>query len=230
MKILLAEDDHQIAQSLTEALTDQHYLVDTAVDGQEGWDYVAAFAYDLLILDVTLPKLDGISLCRRLRSQGNQVPVMMLTARDTSVDKVVGLDAGADDYVIKPYNLQELYARVRALLRRGSSPLSTLLEWGKLQVNPNLHQATYNKQLLQLTPKEYCLLELLVRSGGKVLSRSIIIENLWSFDEPPTEDAVKALVKRLRQKLKQAGACDDFVTTAYGFGYHLKDFATTTLV
>ncbi|BAZ11365.1 two component transcriptional regulator, winged helix family protein [Calothrix sp. NIES-4071] len=230
MKILLAEDDCRIAQSLTEALADQHYLVDAVANGQEGWDFVTAFNYDLLILDVTLPKLDGISLCRRLRSQGNQVPVMMLTARDTAVDKVEGLDAGADDYVVKPYNLQELSARIRALLRRGSSPLSTLLEWGKLQVNPNLHQATYDQQLLQLTPKEYCLLELLARSGGKVLSRGIIIESLWSFDEPPTEDAVKALVKRLRQKLKLAGACDDFVTTAYGFGYHLKEFGNTTLL
>ncbi len=230
MKILLAEDDCRIAQSLTEALADQQYLVDAVADGQEGWDFVTAFTYDLLILDVTLPKLDGISLCRRLRSQGNRVPVMMLTARDTPADKVFGLDAGADDYVVKPYNLQELSARIRALLRRGDSPLSSLLEWGKLQVNPNLHQATYDKQLLQLTPKEYCLLELLMRSCGKVLSRSAIIESLWPFEEPPTEDAVKALVKRLRQKLKLAGACDDFVTTAYGFGYHLIDFGSTTLV
>lgn len=225
MKILLAEDDHRVAQSLVDALADQHYLVDNVPDGQQGWDYITAFNYDLVMLDVTLPKLDGFSLCRRLRSQGYRIPVMMLTARDTTTDKVAGLDAGADDYVIKPYNLQELSARIRALLRRGTCPLSNLLEWGKLQVNPNLHQATYEQQLLQLTPKEYCLLELLIRSGHRVLTRSEIIESLWSFEEPPTEEAVKALIKRLRQKLKQAGANDDFITTAYGFGYHLKEFS-----
>jgi two-component system, OmpR family, response regulator len=224
MKILLAEDDCRISQSLTEALTDQHYLVDIAGDGEEGWEFVKAFDYDLLLLDVTLPKLDGIRLCRQLRSQGNCTPVLMLTARDSTADKVEGLDAGADDYVIKPYNLQELFARIRALLRRGNNPLSAFIEWGKLRVDPNVCQASYQEELLQLTPKEYRLVELLIRSGRRVVSRSQIIENLWSFDEPPTEDAVKALVKRLRQKLKAAGAPDDFVSTAYGFGYSLKEY------
>lgn len=225
MKILLAEDDCCVAQSLTAALAEQHYQVDVATDGQKGWEFVKAFSYDLLLLDVTLPKLDGINLCQQLRSQGYRMPVMMLTARDTAADKVTGLDAGADDYVVKPYNLQELSARIRALLRRGSNPLSTVLEWGYLQVDPNLCQAVYEEKPLSLTPKEYRLLELLVRSGHRVLSRSAILENLWSFDEPPTEGAVKALVKRLRQKLKSAGASNDFLDTVYGFGYRLKAYS-----
>ncbi|MBW4671198.1 MAG: response regulator transcription factor [Cyanomargarita calcarea GSE-NOS-MK-12-04C] len=223
MKILLAEDDSRIAQLLTEALANQHYLVDIAPDGEKGREFANSFTYDLLILDVTLPKLDGINLCRQMRSQGCRTPIMMLTARDTADDKVTGLDAGADDYMIKPYNLQELLARIRALLRRGDNPFSALMEWGVLRVDPNTCQVTYAEQLLQLTPKEYSLIELLIRAGRRVTSRNQIIDNLWSFEEPPTEDAVKALVKRLRQKLKATGAPDDFITTAYGFGYHLAD-------
>ena len=222
MRILLAEDDERIAESLAEALTDQHYVVDIAADGQEGWDFVEAFAYDLLLLDVTLPKLDGISLCRQLRSRDYRVPILLLTARDTTADQVAGLDAGADDYVLKPYKLQELSARIRALLRRGNSSLSPVMQWGNLQIDPNTCQATYESRPLQLTPKEYRLLELLLRNGVRVLSRRVILENLWSFEDPPEDDAVKALVKRLRQKLKVAGAPDDFVATAYGLGYHLK--------
>jgi two-component system, OmpR family, response regulator len=223
MKILLAEDDCRIAQSLTEALSKEHYIVDRASDGQEGLEFVQVGDYNLLLLDITLPKMDGISLCNKVRSQGFRMPIMLLTARDTAGDKVAGLDAGADDYVVKPYNLQELSARIRALLRRGNNPLSAIMEWGNLRLDPNLHQANYGEQLLSLTPKEYYLLELLVRSGRRVLSRNQILDNLWSFDEAPTEDAVKALVKRLRQKLKKAGASDDFVVTAYGFGYHLTE-------
>jgi two-component system, OmpR family, response regulator len=223
MKILLAEDDSRIAQLLTEALANQHYIVDIAQDGEKGREFVNSFTYDLLIFDVTLPKLDGINLCRKVRSQGCRTPIMMLTARDSTDDKITGLDAGADDYVIKPYNLQELLARIRALLRRGDSPFSAVMEWRALRVDPNTCQATYDEQVLQLTPKEYCLIELLIRAGRRVTSRNQIIDNLWSSEEPPTEDAVKALVKRLRQKLKTAGASDDFITTAYGFGYHLAD-------
>ncbi|NJL78148.1 MAG: response regulator transcription factor [Richelia sp. RM2_1_2] len=222
MKILLAEDDCHIAQSLTEALLNQQYSVDVAPDGLQGWDFVQACSYDLLLLDVTVPKLDGLSLCRKIRANGYQVPVLMLTARDSTADKVAGLDAGADDYVVKPYELQELSARIRALIRRGRNPSSATLEWENLQLDPNTCQANYADQILTLTPKEYRLLELLIRSGRHVLSRSAILDNLWTFDETPTEDAVKALVKRLRQKLKTAGASDDFIETVYGFGYHLK--------
>lgn len=225
MRILLVEDDPRIAEALAEALVIQHYVVDVAVDGQEGWDYVKTYNYDLLLLDVTLPKLDGISLCKQLREQDYRMPILMLTARDTTEDQVAGLDAGADDYVVKPYKLYSLMARIRALIRRGSSSLSPELEWESLWLDPNLCQATYEGQLLQLTPKEYRLLELLLQHGGQVLNRSVIIDTIWSFDEPPEEHAVKALVKRLRQKLKRANAPSDLVVTAYGMGYYLKSFA-----
>jgi DNA-binding response OmpR family regulator len=225
MKILLAEDDERIGQLLAEALIEQHYVVDLAADGQECWDFVKSSAYDLLVLDVTMPKLDGISLCRQLRAQGLRMPILMVTARDTTDDQVAGLDAGADDYVAKPYKLKELLARIRALLRRGNFSLSPVMEWENLQVNPNTCQVTYAGKPLQLTPKEYRLLELLLRVGGRVLSRQEILDNLWSFYDPPEGDAVKTLVKRLRQKLKAAGTPDDFVVTVYGLGYSLKQYS-----
>ena len=222
MRLLLVEDDKLINQLLAEALSNQHYVVDVAADGHAGWDFVKSFDYDLVLIDVMLPKMDGISLCRQLRTQGYQMPVLMLTARDATEDRVNGLDAGADDYVIKPYKLQELSARIRALLRRGGSSLPPAMKSGNLSLDVNTREVTYKGCPLRLTPKEYRLLELFMRSGSKVLSRSAILENLWSFDEPPDEDAVKALVKRLRQKLKLAGSPGDPIETAYGVGYRLK--------
>lgn len=222
MRILIVEDDERISESLAEAFTDQHYVVDVATDGQAAWDFVGTLNYELILLDVMLPKLDGISLCRQIRSHGYRMPILMLTARDTTADQVTGLDAGADDYVVKPYKLQELMARIRALLRRGSSLLPPVLEWGSLRLDPNSCDVTYKKQPVQTTPKEYRLLELFLRRGCRVFSRSAILENLWSFEEPPGEDTVKAHIKRLRQKLKVAGAPDDFIETVYGLGYRLK--------
>ena len=222
MKILLVEDDDRIARALAEALTDQHYAVDVAQDGLEGWDWVEAFPYNLILLDVMLPRLDGIAFCQRLRQKGHTLPVLMLTARDASTDKVLGLDAGADDYVVKPFDLKELLARIRALLRRGSVTLPPLLAWENLRLDPAACEVVYGDRPLLLTPKEYSLLEFFLRSSGRVLSRSVILDHLWSSGDPPGEETIKVHLRSLRQKLKAAGAADDFIETVYGLGYRLK--------
>lgn len=222
MKLLLVEDDPRIAASLAEALTDQRYSVDLAADGEEGWDYIETYPYDLVVLDVTLPKLNGMALCQRLRKQGYAMPVLILTAKDTSTDKVMGLDVGADDYVVKPFDLKELLARIRALLRRSSSILPPVLEWGELRLNSAAHTVTYGTQLLSLTPKEYGLLELFIRNPSRVFSRSMILDYLWTAEEAPGEETIKVHLRALRQKLKAVGAADDFIETVYGLGYRLK--------
>lgn len=222
MKILLVEDDDRIADALAEALSDRHYVVDIAPDGKQGFDFAESLVYDLIILDLMLPKIDGITLCRQLRKSGCTTPILMLTARDTSGDKVIGLDAGADDYVVKPFDLAELLARVRALLRRNNSALPPVLEWEKLRLDPNTCEVDYNGNPIHLTPKEYSLLELFLRSGVRVLSRSAILDNLWSFEDPPGEETVKVHLRSLRQKLKSAGAPRNFIETVYGLGYRLN--------
>lgn len=222
MKILLVEDDERIAAALTEALTDYHYVVDVASDGEQGFTFVQTFPYELLILDVMLPKLDGIELCRKIRHNGYKMPVLMLTARDTYHDKVQGLDVGADDYVVKPFDLNELLARIRALLRRGTTELTMFLECGNLQLNPNTYEVTYSGEALHLTPKEYRILELLLRHRDRTFSKSEIIDHLWSFTDPPNEETVKVHIRSLRQKLKNIGARQDLVETVYGLGYRIK--------
>ncbi|KAB8331314.1 response regulator [Scytonema tolypothrichoides VB-61278] len=222
MKILLVEDNKLTAELLAKVLKNQHYTVEVATDGQAGWELIEVQTYDLIVLDVNLPKLDGISLCQRLRSQGNQTPIMLLTAKNTSTDKVLGLDAGADDYVNKPYNLHELLARIRALLRRGSSALPPLLEWRSLQVDPSTCEVHWKGQPVHLTPKEYGLLELFLRNHHRIFSCSSLIDHLWSFEEPPTDDTVRSHLKGLRMKLRVAGVSDDPIETVYGIGYRLK--------
>jgi DNA-binding response OmpR family regulator len=223
MRILLVEDDQRIAIALMETLRDRQYQVDLGEDGEIAWEFLQAFSYELILLDVTLPKLNGIQLCQRLRKAGIQTPVLMLTARDSSSDKVLGLDAGADDYVVKPFDLAELTARIRALLRRGTAVLPTVLEWGDLRLNPSSYEVNYGESLLHLTPKEYQLLELFIRKNKMVLSRSLILDNLWSFEKPPGEETVKVHIKDLRKKLRIAGAPPDFIETVYGVGYRLKN-------
>lgn len=226
MRILLVEDDERIADALAEDLIDQHYVVEVIGDGEMAWECIESFTYDLILLDVMLPKMDGIALCRKLRSAGYTTPVLMLTARDTVSDRVVGLDAGADDYLVKPFHLQELSARIRALLRRGDSMLPPVLEWQGIQLDPNLCEVTYNGELLPLSPKEYSLLELFLRNERRVFSRSQIIDQLWSFESTPGEATVKAHIRGLRQKLKSAGAPVDLIETVYGLGYRLKQDVT----
>jgi DNA-binding response OmpR family regulator len=216
------EDDELVAEVLKKALIAQHYLVDLAADGQEGWELAEAFEYDLILLDLMLPKLDGLSFCKQRRAIGDRTPIVMLTGQDTSTSKVISLDTGADDYIIKPFDLQELLARIRALLRRGSSNLTPVLEWDCLRLDPSNCHVTYNEQLLHLTAKEYGLLELFLRNTQRIFSQSALLDHLWSFEEPPSENTVRAHIKSLRQKLKKAGAASDLLETVYGLGYRLK--------
>lgn len=222
MRILLVEDDSQLSESLTEALVVQRYIVDSVRDGEAAWDKTQAFVYDLILMDVTLPKLDGIRLCERLRDRGCSSPVLMLTARDTSLDKVIGLDAGADAYMVKPLNLQELLAQIRALLRRGQSGASPVLRWGDLSLDPGSYEVMYGRSPVRLTAKEFALLEALLRYGRNVLSRTAMIERVWAWQESPEEDTIKTYIKNLRAKLKAAGAPRDLIETVHGIGYRLK--------
>jgi DNA-binding response OmpR family regulator len=222
MRILLVEDDIRLAETLAEALTDQLYTVDIAIDGESALDYTKALDYDLLLLDIMLPELDGFSLCQQLRSHGYQIPILMLTARDTIGDKIAGLDAGADDYLVKPVDLGELFARIRALLRRGSASLPPILKWGCLTLDPSTYDVSYANNPLHLTPKEYKLLEFLLRNGRRVLSRRTIIGHIWPLETPPEEDTVKVHIRSLRQKLKALSAPEDFIETVHSMGYRLN--------
>jgi DNA-binding response OmpR family regulator len=224
MRILLVEDDFNLAETLAEAITDQRYVVDVADDGESALNYIKNLDYDLILLDVMLPDLNGIDLCQKLRSQGYQMPILMITALDTVSDKITGLDAGADDYIIKPVDLGELFARIRALLRRGSTSSPPILAWGELQFNPSTYEVSYGDSPLRLTPKEYSILELLLRNGRRVLSRSVIIDSIWSLEDPPDQDTVKVHIRSLRQKLKAVGASVDFIETVHGLGYRLNKY------
>jgi two-component system, OmpR family, response regulator len=220
MRILLVDDDQLLTQTLVGYLTSQHYAVDTAIDGAAGWDFTQSATYDLIVLDINLPKLDGIRLCQKLRQNKYTGPILLLTAQGESSDKVIGLDAGADDYLVKPCTTEELSARIRALLRRQSTSASPFLAWGDLLLDPGACEVTYQGQPLTLSPKEYGLLELFLRNPQRVLSSSSILGHLWGFDAPG-EETVRTHIKRLRYKLKSAGA-EDVIETIYGMGYRLN--------
>lgn len=221
MRILLVEDDDRIAKPLAEDLRQQHYVVDLAYDGIEGWNCAQSVIYDLILLDLMLPKLNGITLCQKLRSTQYAGFVLMLTARDTTNDKVIGLDAGADDYLVKPFELEELSARIRALSRRPSQLQQSIFCHGKLELNPTLHSVTYAGDPLNLTPKEYLILECLVRNPNQVFSRSMLLDKLWELDQLSGENTVKTHITNLRHKLKTAGNKEVMIETVYGVGYRL---------
>jgi DNA-binding response OmpR family regulator len=222
MKILLVEDDELLIAILTKKLTDNHYIVDVVKDDEMGWTYGSTFEYDLIILDIVLPKLDGLCLCQRFRAEGYTMPIMLLSSQNTSTAKVSGLDAGADDYVVKPFDVPELIARIRALLRRSNSSSIPLLVWGDLLLNPSTCEVSYDNQPLTLTNKEYELLELLLRDSQHLLSADEILDRLWSSDEFPSEATVRSHIRRLRHKLVAADAPSDFIATVHGRGYYLK--------
>ncbi|MCA1903522.1 MAG: response regulator transcription factor [Cyanobacteria bacterium KgW148] len=236
LKILLVEDDPESGEALLEAIGDRGYIVELATDGEEGWEKCTKESYDLLLLDIMLPRLDGISLCRRLRHKGYVMPIIMLTARKTINDKVLGLDAGADDYMTKPIDLLELFARLRVWERRifdltppavnivTEKPPSNQLKWGRLKLNTTTREVIYQQKQVPITRKEFAVLELLITSGRNVLARNTILERLWEQDDPPTEYAVKAHILSIRNKLMAVGAPADFIETVRGVGYRLKQY------
>ncbi|MGL4883188.1 MAG: response regulator transcription factor [Waterburya sp.] len=224
MRILIVEDDDRIAKPLAEDLRHQHHVVEIAGDGLEGWEYAQAIAYDLILLDLMLPKLDGISLCKQLRQSQYKALILMLTAKDTTSDKIIGLDAGADDYLVKPFDLEELAARIRALCRRSAETKPPVLTYGKLQLDPASNEVNYDGQVLILTPKEYMILELFMRHCDRVFSRSEILDKLWEFDKLVNAGdlTVRTHITNLRHKLKAVGMSEDCIETVYGIGYRLR--------
>jgi DNA-binding response OmpR family regulator/HPt (histidine-containing phosphotransfer) domain-containing protein len=222
MKILIVEDDEVQSELLRATLTASRYIVDIASDGLTGWDYIQTVDYDLIVLDVMLPYLDGVSLCKRIRAKGHQTLILLLTSKGSSEDKITGLDAGADDYLVKPIQVLELDARIRALLRRKTAVLTSVLTWGALQLDLDRCEVTCAGHPLTLTAKEYALLELLMRNPQRVYSQSSILNQLWSLeDDLPGEDTVRAHIKRLRQRLKSVGSAE-LIETVYGVGYRLN--------
>jgi len=228
MKILLVEDDDVFIKMFTQTLKAQHYIIDAVKDGEMGWTYGSTFEYDLMVMDIVLPKLDGISLCKRFRAEGYVTPILLLTAQDTSTARVQGLDAGADDYVVKPFDQAELAARIRALLRRSSANPFPLLTWGDLMLNPSTCEVSYKEQRLALTTKEYELLELMLRDSQHVFSSDELLDHLWSSEKFPSEATVRSHIRRVRHKLVAIGAPHDFIATLHGRGYYLKAPPTET--
>ena len=227
MKILIVEDDELTAKALITVLSNQNYAVEVATDGQAGWELVQAFAYDLVMLDVILPKLDGISLCQRLRHSGYQMPILLLTGRDSSHEKVIGLDAGADDYVVKPFSPKELEARIRSVLRRvektGTSgiPSSGVIQINNIRIDTNKRQVYKGDERIRLTGMEFSLLELLVGRSGEPFSRAEILQEVWGYTPERHVDTrvVDVHISRLRAKLEDDPSNPELILTARGTGY-----------
>ncbi|MEM9088902.1 MAG: response regulator [Cyanobacteria bacterium P01_F01_bin.53] len=223
MRILLVDDDEALMESLADKLIHQRYAVDIATNGGSAQDYLDLFNYDLVVLDLMLPDGDGIEFCQQFRGAGYTNPLMILTAKESTAEKVRALDAGGDDYVVKPFDFDELCARIRALLRRDSQGLPPVLQWGVLTLDPSTYETAFDQQPVRLTPKEFSMLELFLRHPHRVYSLGSIIDDLWSFEDPPGEDAIRTHIKGLRRKLQGAGAPKDLIKTVYGLGYRLNE-------
>lgn len=222
MRILLIEDDIAISRLLKEGLEDESYAVDVAHDGSEGYRTAVADDYDVIILDIMLPEMDGYEVCRALRKDGNKTSILMLTARDAERNIVEGLDTGADDYLAKPFSFDVLLARIRALLRRPNEKLEEILQVGDLKLDPSLKKVTRASQEINLTAKEYGVLEYLMRNKGKVLSKEQIISHVWDFDADVLPNNVELFIMFLRRKIDKPFK-SKLIHTVSGFGYKLEE-------
>ncbi len=226
VRLLVVEDDPSISGFVVRGLREELYVVDLAEDGLAGEQLAGDGQYDAIVLDIMLPKLDGIELCRRLRQDGVDTPVLMLTARDAVTDRIRGLDAGADDYLVKPFAFDELLARLRALTRRGRSrQLDTRLSYGPLVLDTESHRVAAAGRELDLSATEYRLLEHLLRHAGAIVSRDQLAEHVWGGDYDPFSNLADVYIGYLRKKLRAAGIELPLIHTIRGMGYMLKDGA-----
>ena len=221
MRILLVEDNRRLSDSLRLSLADDGYAVDVAYDGQEGEELAELSPYDIIILDVMLPLRSGIEVCRSLRNNHVRIPILMLTARDALEDRVLGLDSGADDYLVKPFEMSELLARLRALLRRESDDKSGLITIGDLTLDPATHYVKRGGQTIDLTSREYGLLEYLVRNPNRLITRQMAENHLWSYDAIISSNVVDVYIRRLRRKLDDPFEVK-LIETIRGSGYRLR--------
>ncbi|HEY9784100.1 MAG TPA: response regulator transcription factor [Candidatus Obscuribacterales bacterium] len=220
-KLLVVEDDVALCGKLTEWLTWEKHIVESANDGEMGWELLREYDYDAIILDWNLPKLSGVELCTKFRMNGGTTPVLMLTGRDKVIEKIEGLDAGADDYVVKPFQLQELSARLRALLRRPQGMLPSRIEAGPLSLDTKAHIVYKNGKELQLLPKEFAILEFLMRHPNQLFNAKALLERVWGSDSNATEETVRTYIKTLRRKITDKGeTCP--IKTVHWMGYKLE--------
>lgn len=221
MRILVIEDEVKIAQFIKRGLKEEGYAVDVAADGEEGHFILSSNEYDVIILDLMLPKMDGLTLCRALRKEGNQTPIIILTAKDTVKDKVKGLDAGADDYLPKPFAFEELLARLRVLLRKKDSRTQTQLKVEDLTLDLLTHKVTRGTREIELTVKEYSLLEYLMRNAGNIVTRTMISEHVWDINFDTFTNVIDVYINYLRNKI-DSGFENKMIHTVRGKGYLLK--------
>lgn len=223
MRILVVEDDKDLNRQLVTALTDAGYAVDTAFDGEEGFYLGETEPYDLVVLDLGLPKLDGLSILEQWRRIDRKMPVIILTARDRWSDKVAGMDAGADDYLAKPFHMEELLARVRAQVRRASGHAKSEIECGELRLDTKTARISYAGQTIKLTSHEYRLLAYMMHHNGRVVSRTELVEHLYDQDFDRDSNTIEVFIGRLRKKIPA-----DVILTVRGLGYRLSDVPDAT--
>ncbi len=221
MRILIVEDEPELADAIRQGLTEEHYAVDVALDGEEGLFLTRLNAYDLIILDILLPKKDGLTLLREVRAAKRLTPVLMLTAKDALEDKVRGLESGADDYLTKPFAFAELLARVRALVRRGRHAAPRLLQMADLTLDLFTHQVYRSKKEIKLTAREYEVLAYFMRHPNRVISRTELVEHLWAGDSDSFSNLIDVFIYRLRKKIHQGGD-GELLHTKRGSGYILQ--------
>jgi len=222
MRVLIVEDEKKLAVYLKRGLEENGYAVDLAYDGQEALDWANAVSFDLIILDLLLPKIDGLTVCKRLRERNKDAPIIILTALDTVDDRVEGLDAGADDYMIKPFAIKELLARMRALVRRmPDQHHEPRLALADLEMDPITYRVSRAGRPVNLTPKEYAVLECLFRANGRVVTRTIIAEHVWNYEEYKHSNVVDVYIRNLRRKL-DANQSLKLLHTIRGAGYRLS--------